>query len=109
MSTAKKLFWSCFAAGLAIGLLLIFWHPQKKAEPVKPVQNKQACVDEPCIEITQADGKKFKLNDFRFQPNHCIQFKEFKSEVLHYTCGAYQLQWIGPDNSEQKTNTPIET
>lgn len=112
MSKAKAAFISAFIGTLTVIVLVAVMHPNaaKPAEQkAAPVENEQACVKEACIEITQEDGKKFKLNDFRFQPNHCIQFKEFGTEVLHYTCGNYNLQWIGPDNMDQKHGTPIET
>jgi hypothetical protein len=104
MSTAKKLFWSAFIAALVMGLLFAFWNPKKEA-PVDEVKNtaavEQPCTKQACIEIKLADGSKFQLNDFRFLPDHCIMFIEFPNNKEHSYCGEYDLQWIGPDGSEQ--------
>ncbi len=57
------------------------------------------CTAEPCIKIIQSDGKEYKLNDFKFMPNHCIEFVSLPDSKSHYYCGSYKLDWIGPNTS----------
>lgn len=110
MSTAKKLFWSAFIAALVMGLLFAFWNPKKQSAPVDEVKNSAVasetpCTKEACIEIIQADGSKFQLNDFRFFADagkKCIAFITFPNGEGKTTCGDYHLEWIGPEGSDLK-------
>jgi hypothetical protein len=70
-------------------IILGFIFRKGKPAPIKP------CTDSACILITQGDGQKYKLNDFRFLPNHCIIFREFDKNLDHKYCGQYKLDWIG--------------
>jgi hypothetical protein len=61
----------------------------------------------PCIQVTQSDGTRYRLNDFRFVTGHCLLFVSLPYHGHHETCGNYKLDWIGADNSEQKHGTSI--
>ena len=77
--------------------------PEKvPAQPVNP------CPDaKPCIELTDADGHKYKLNDFRFQPNHCISFISLPDDTSRKVCGDYYMNWIGPTGDSDTTSQSI--
>lgn len=85
------------AAGLIVVLLLVVLNPKQKYE--KPHNE---CVSDaaPCIEIAEPGGASYRLNDFRFEPNHCIGFLSLPDHVMRNYCGNYNLTWIGPQGRE---------
>lgn len=84
-----------FITGIVLVVLTVMGIRHLNQHQPKPTQ---PCTDTPCIRITQADGQRYDLNDFRFLPNHCIVFVELPGKKTRQTCGGYRLEWIGPDS-----------
>ncbi len=117
MSSRTLLTIAATCSVVVFGAFQIFTGEKSSSSNKKPVavqSSEQQCVREACIEITQSDGQKFQLNDFRFVTvketgEKCILFITFPAGEHKKDCGSYQLQWIGPDNMDQKHGTAIET
>jgi len=77
-------------------ILFVVFHPG-------PAKAPEPCSAEApaCIKITEADGRTYKLNDFRFLPGHCISFISKPDNSQKKYCGNYKLDWIGPNPSRQ--------
>jgi hypothetical protein len=103
MSDRTKTILKAFAALAAIvviGLTIAATSdkPKPAAQPATTEQN--PCPDtKPCIELTAEDGTKYKLNDFRFLPDHCIAALTLPDRTSRKMCGNWHLDWIGPDTS----------
>lgn len=94
------------AAGLLlwVAILGVVQHYRNEAHKpaTKPAAQAQSnpCPDnKPCIELTAADGKKYKLNDFRFLPDHCIAIISLPDNTSRKLCGSWHMDWIGPDTT----------
>lgn len=59
------------------------------------------CTVDPCIEIRQDDGRKFKVNDFYFPRRGCIGFISLPDKRERSYCGPYKMEWIGPNTEAQ--------
>ncbi len=81
-------------AVLAATVIGLMFHKDRPPVVSKP------CTDKPCISITEANGAKYQLNDFKFLPGHCIMFRDFASNQDRRYCGQYKLDWIGPQNTK---------
>jgi hypothetical protein len=92
-----------------IGVLAVvfYLHHQKHTPAPVTVQNVCSVGSAPCIQMNDGSGKLIaKFNDFRFAPNHCINYLDTSWKQY---CGDYNLIWIGPDTSVQKKGSVIAT
>lgn len=95
MSLLRRVLLLAFLISVAAGAILLHNKSIKL--------NHTACSVDACIQITQPNGNKYKLNDFIFLPDHCVAFISLPDKKEHKTCGNYNLQWIGPDPATSKS------
>lgn len=80
-----------------LGIALASHHSRPAA---KEVNITKACTKMACIQLKTADNTIYELDDFRFAPNHCINFISLPDNTSRHYCGTYHLKWIGPDNTK---------
>lgn len=102
MSNRTKIILKAIAALIVvagIGLALASRNDAPHSTP--PATHEQnPCPDsKPCIQLTAADGTKYKLNDFRFLPDHCIAIVSLPDNTSRKLCGTWHMDWIGPDTT----------
>lgn len=100
--TIKNLLITLAFTGLVTYVCILVINGKDKPQPKPTPPAAQACTIKACMEITQVDGKKYQLNDFRFLPQHCIAFISMPDAARRQTCGDYKLEWIGPDLKQLK-------
>lgn len=87
---AGVIFWA-----VIIGTIVHFHNQANRptaSHPVPPCSTDQS----PCIKLTAPEGKTYKLNDFRFGPDHCINILSLPDRTSRKICGNWHMDWIGP-------------
>jgi hypothetical protein len=80
----------------------VYWQVRR---PLPEPGYSEPCTVQACIEIHQADGARYSLNDFRMLGPDCIAFISMPDGKNRKYCGKYDLKWIGPDTSARKEQT----
>ena len=93
---------------IALAILLlsatykIYSDKQNQIKPAKQITAACSTNAEPCIEIKLGTGQVFKLNDFRFVPNHCILFTSLPDKQTYNYCGHYEMRWLKPNTVQNQ-------